>query len=189
MSEPHWPEGVTVTGSITPEYQAVLTPAALSFVAKLQRTFRSAPPANCCKSAPSGSCKIDRGELPDFLPETAHIRSDRSWHVAPIPPDLQRRHVEITGPTDRKMLINALNSGADVFMADFEDANSPTWDNLLQGHINLREAIERTIELQTPEKDISPQRQSGAAARPTARLAPQRKARAGRWSTDVGFAV
>ena len=96
--------------------------------------------------------KIDRGELPDFLPETAPIRSDRSWHVAPIPPDLQRRHVEITGPTERKMLINALNSGADVFMADFEDANSPTWDNLVQGHINLREAIERTIELQTPEK-------------------------------------
>jgi malate synthase len=89
------------------------------------------------------SCRL----LPD-----RPIRSDRSWHVAPIPADLQRRHVEITGPTDRKMLINALNSGADVFMADFEDANSPTWDNLLQGHINLREAIDRTIELRTPEK-------------------------------------
>ena len=94
-----------------------------------------------------------RVSCPIFCRRPPHIRSDRSWHVAPIPADLQRRHVEITGPTDRKMLINALNSGADVFMADFEDANSPTWDNLLQGQINLREAIERTIELQTPEKD------------------------------------
>ena len=151
MTEPHWPEGVTVTGPVTPEYQTVLTPEALSFVAKLHRTFDPRR-RELLQQRAERQLKIDRGELPDFLPETAAIRSDRSWHVAPIPPDLQRRHIEITGPTERKMLINALNSGADVFMADFEDANSPTWDNLLQGHINLREAIERTIELQTPDK-------------------------------------
>ena len=155
MIESQLPVGIAVTGPaagvITPEYQAVLTPAALSFVAKLQRAFNQRRLDLLAKRA-ERQLKIDRGELPDFLPETAHIRSDRSWHVAPIPPDLQRRHVEITGPTERKMLINALNSGADVFMADFEDANSPTWDNLLEGHINLREAIERTIELQTPDK-------------------------------------
>jgi len=151
MSEPQWPAGVTVTGPITPEYQTVLTPEGLSFVATLQRAFDPRR-RELLQMRAERQLKIDRGELPDFLPETAPIRVDRSWHVAPIPPDLQRRHVEITGPTERKMLINALNSGADVFMADFEDANSPTWDNLLQGHLNLREAIERTIELQTPEK-------------------------------------
>src|SRR5512136_441859 len=151
MTETRWPEGVTVTGPITPEYQAVLTPAALSFVARLQRAFNPRRLELLHRRAERQQ-KIDRGELPDFLPETAHIRSDRSWRVAPIPHDLQRRHVEITGPAERKMLINALNSGADVFMADFEDANSPAWDNLLQGHLNLREAIDCTIELQTPEK-------------------------------------
>jgi malate synthase len=151
MTEPRWPEGLTVAGPITPEFETVLTPAALSFVAKLHRTFDPRR-RELLQQRAERQLQIDRGELPDFLPETAGIRSDRSWHVAPIPPDLQRRHIEITGPTDRKMLINALNSGADVFMADFEDANSPTWDNLLQGHINLREAIEHTIELQTPDK-------------------------------------
>jgi malate synthase len=145
------PDGVTVTGPISPEYAGVLTPEALSFVARLQRAFNPRRLELLQKRAERQQ-KIDRGVLPDFLPETAHIRSDRSWHVAPIPPDLQRRHVEITGPTERKMLINALNSGADVFMADFEDANSPTWENMVQGHINLREAIDRTIELQAPEK-------------------------------------
>src|SRR5512135_1679906 len=151
MTEPHWPAGVIVTGPVTPEYQAVLTPAALSFVAKLQRYFNPRR-LELLRSRSERQQKIDRGMLPDFLPETAPIRLDRSWQVAPIPPDLQRRHVEITGPTERKMLINALNSGADVFMADFEDANSPTWDNMLQGHLNLREAVAGTIELRTPEK-------------------------------------
>lgn len=146
------PEGVVVTGAMTPDFDSVLTPEAFSFVARLQRTFNRRRLDLLRKRAERQSA-IDAGRLPDFLPETAHIRSDRSWHVAPIPADLQQRHVEITGPTDRKMLINALNSGADVFMADFEDANSPTWDNMIQGHINLREAIERTITLKTPEKE------------------------------------
>jgi malate synthase len=86
------------------------------------------------------------------LPETAGIRASE-WSVGSIPPDLQDRRVEITGPTDRKMMINALNSGANVFMADFEDANSPTWENLIQGHLNLRDAIDRTLSLTTPEKN------------------------------------
>ena len=145
------PDGVSVVGEMGPEYAAILTPQALSFVARLQRTFNARRLELLQKRAERQKA-IDAGQLPDFLPETAHIRSDRSWRVAPVPADLQRRHVEITGPADRKMLINALNSGADVFMADFEDANSPTWDNMVQGHLNLRDAIERTIELKTPEK-------------------------------------
>lgn len=93
---------------------------------------------------------FDRGELPDFLPETEHIRHSE-WKVAPIPADLQDRRVEITGPVDRKMIINALNSGAKVFMADFEDANSPTWENCIEGQINLRDAVRKTIEYLSPE--------------------------------------
>jgi malate synthase len=88
--------------------------------------------------------------MPSFLSETESVRRS-DWQVAAIPNDLQRRHVEITGPTERKMMINALNSGADVFMADFEDANSPTWDNMIQGHLNLRDAIERAISFKNPD--------------------------------------
>src|SRR5579864_9397306 len=94
--------------------------------------------------------QIDAGQLPDFLPETAHIR-ESEWTVAPIPKDLEDRRVEITGPVDRKMVINALNSGANVFMADFEDSNSPTWQNNIEGHINLRDAINGTIGFTSPE--------------------------------------
>src|SRR5207237_3688023 len=93
---------------------------------------------------------FDRGESLDFLTETKHIR-EGDWSCAPVPRDLQDRRVEITGPTDRKMVINALNSGAKVFMADFEDANSPTWANMVEGQINLRDAIRRTIRFTSPE--------------------------------------
>jgi malate synthase len=93
---------------------------------------------------------LDAGKLPDFLPETAHIR-EQEWKVAPIPHDLQDRRVEITGPVDRKMIINALNSGANVFMADFEDSNSPTWQNNLDGQANLRDAVRGTISYTSPE--------------------------------------
>ena len=93
---------------------------------------------------------IDAGQLPDFLPETAHIRAEE-WTVAPIPRDLLDRRVEITGPVDRKMIINALNSGASVFMADFEDSNSPTWQNNLEGQANLRDAVEGNISFTSPE--------------------------------------
>ncbi|MGH7595239.1 MAG: malate synthase A, partial [bacterium] len=95
--------------------------------------------------------ELDAGIMPDFLPATKGIRDDAAWKVAPIPADLQNRRIEITGPVERKMMINALNSGANVFMADFEDANSPTWQNMIQGHLNLRDAIERTISFTSPE--------------------------------------
>src|SRR5208282_1492645 len=99
--------------------------------------------------------RLDAGEWPTFLPETRDIRQDPGWRVGSIPADLQRRHIEITGPTDRKMLINALNSGADVFMADFEDANAPTWGNMIQGQRNVTAAIERTVTFSTPEKNYA----------------------------------
>src|SRR5205807_141717 len=94
--------------------------------------------------------QFDAGQLPDFLPETAAIR-EQSWSVAPIPSDLLDRRVEITGPVDRKMIINALNSGASVFMADFEDSNSPTWQNNLEGQQNLRDAVEGAVSFVSPD--------------------------------------
>ena len=94
--------------------------------------------------------QLDSGRLPDFLPETAQLRA-AEWTVAPIPHDLRDRRVEITGPVDRKMIINALNSGANVFMADFEDSNSPTWQNNLEGQANLCDAVEGTISFVSPE--------------------------------------
>src|SRR5204862_8339806 len=96
--------------------------------------------------------RYDGGGLPDFRSGTRAIRDDESWRVAPIPEDLTDRRVEITGPVDRKMIINALNSGANVFMADFEDANSPTWFNCIDGHVNLRDAVRRTISFDSGAK-------------------------------------
>ena len=110
--------------------------------------------------------------MPDFLPETEHIRK-AEWSVASIPADLMDRRVEITGPVDRKMIINALNSGANVFMADFEDSNSPTWTNNLDGHVNLRDAVNRTITLrQSGREELQAQRKDCHAARSSPRLAP-----------------
>ena len=116
--------------------------------------------------------EFDAGVKPDFLPETRHIR-EAEWTVAPIPADLRDRRVEITGPADRKMIINALNSGASVFMADFEDANAPTWHNMLQGQVNLRDAIRRTINFTSPEgKQYRLNEKVATSAGPAARLAP-----------------
>ncbi|HET7087074.1 MAG TPA: malate synthase A [Anaerolineae bacterium] len=145
-------DGVHVSAQITPEFAEILTPEAMRFVAKLEREFRERRHDLLNRRA-ERQAAIDAGEFPEFLVATQGIRADPAWRVAPVPDDLQKRHVEITGPTDRKMLINALNSGADVFMADFEDANSPTWDNMVRGHLNLRDAIDRTIRLVTPEKE------------------------------------
>ena len=131
-------------------------------------------------AARSARPEFDRGTLPDFLPETRAIR-DGDWTCAPIPADIVDRRVEITGPVDRKMVINALNSGANVFMADFEDANTPRWDNNLQGQINLRDAIRRRIDYTSPEgKAYRLKPQDRRALRPAARLAPAREARADR---------
>jgi malate synthase len=139
-----------VRGARLARFDEVLTPAALDFVARLHREF------NPTREALLGAryerqALFDAGELPDFLPETRHIR-ESDWRVAPVTtPDLQKRWVELTGPTDRKMLINALNSGADVYMADFEDANSPTWQNMVDGQINLVDANQGTISFENPD--------------------------------------
>ncbi|MGH1362109.1 MAG: malate synthase A [Calditrichia bacterium] len=138
------PSGVEIHGTIHQAFEEILTPDALSFIAKLHRNFNPKR-KELLQARADRQTRIDAGELPDFLAATSHIREDASWQVAPIPEDLQRRTVEITGPVDRKMVINALNSGADVFMADFEDANSPTWENQVSGQINLRDAINGTI--------------------------------------------
>jgi malate synthase len=126
-----------VTAPLTGRAGEILTPQALAFVADLHRRFDGRRKDLLAERA-LRQARFDAGELPDFLPETAEIR-DRDWRVATIPADLLDRRVEITGPTDRKMIINALNSGARVFMADFEDATSPTWDNLIEGQINLKD--------------------------------------------------
>jgi malate synthase len=143
------PAGVDVFGPAREAFGHVLTPEALDFVATLQRQLGSTR-EELLRRRTARQAEFEAGELPDFLEETAGVRSG-DWRVAPQPPDLADRRVEITGPTDRKMLINALNSGAKVFMADFEDANSPTWENMFGGQANLTEAIERTITFEGPE--------------------------------------
>jgi malate synthase len=127
--------GITLGAKSRPGYERVLTAEALAFVAALHRRFE-ATRRDLLKRRAERQKRFDAGALPDFLAETRAIR-DGSWNVAPIPADLMDRRVEITGPTDRKMVINALNSGAPVFMTDLEDSNSPTWDNMIQGQINL----------------------------------------------------
>jgi malate synthase len=137
------PLGVQVTGRLKPGYDRVLTPEALAFVVELQRKF-GAERKRLLEHRAALQRQLDQGWKPDFLAETQSVR-DGDWTVAPLPKDLLDRRVEITGPTDRKMVINALNSGANVFMADFEDANTPTWDNLIEGQANLMDAVAGTI--------------------------------------------
>jgi malate synthase len=134
---------IELQGTVDDSFDQVLTPDALEFVAELQRRFGPRR-AELLRARAHRRKRLREGETLDFLAETRAVR-EGDWKVAPPPDDLQQRWVEITGPTDRKLVINALNSGADGFMADFEDANSPTWRNMVSGHINLRDAIERTI--------------------------------------------
>jgi malate synthase len=150
MSDQQLPAGVEILEVVSPEMAEILTPEALSFVAGLQREF-SARRAELLAARAVRQEAFEAGERPDFLPETKHIREDDSWKIAPIPADLQDRRVEITGPVDRKMVINALNSGAKMFMSDFEDSNTPTWHNTIQGQINLRDAANGTISFESPE--------------------------------------
>ena len=138
------PAGVEIRAAVTPEFSAILTPQALAFVAKLARKFE-ARRRELMAARSRRQADFDAGRFPEFLPETRSIR-ESEWTVAPAPRDLQDRRVEITGPTDRKMVINALNSGANVFMADFEDSNTPTWENMIEGQINLRDAVNRAID-------------------------------------------
>jgi len=143
------PNGVEVRGATVPAADRILTRDALSFVAELARPFEGRRRELLARRG-ARQAAIDAGARPDFLPETGQIRSS-DWTVAPIPPDLLDRRVEITGPVDRKMIINALNSGANVYMADFEDSNSPTWRNNIEGQLNLCDAVRRDITFTSPD--------------------------------------
>ena len=142
-------EGIEVIAPPSSATAAVLSPDALAFITHLQREFNPTR-LDLLRRRAERQAQLDAGADFAFPPETAAQRAD-DWRVAPAPPDLNRRHVEITGPTERKMMINALNSGADVFMADFEDALSPTWDNIVQGQLNLMDAVRRTLALTAPD--------------------------------------
>jgi malate synthase len=137
-----------VTGTLTPAFEEILTPGALAFVEKLESEFGERR-KNLLIKRVNRQKEIDGGMLPHFLPETKHVRNS-DWSISPVKDDLQDRRVEITGPVDRKMIINALNSGVKVFMADFEDSNAPTWNNVLNGQINLRDANHQTISFENP---------------------------------------
>ncbi|MGB8324891.1 MAG: hypothetical protein WCE52_18175, partial [Candidatus Acidiferrum sp.] len=142
------PSGVTISAPAHPQQDRVLTPKALAFIVELQRRFNSRR-VELLTARVTRQKRLDAGEKPDFLPATSKIR-ETEWTVAPIPADLQDRRVEITGPVDRKMIINALNSGAKVFMADFEDSNTPTWSNQIEGQVNLMDAVGRTVSYSDP---------------------------------------
>jgi malate synthase len=148
--EPSPPNGVQVHAALLPGFETILTPEALELIAKLHRQFEPRRQALLQARIEHGK-RLDAGERPDFLAQTRHIR-EGDWTIASLPQDLQRRRAEITGPCDRKMVINALNSGADAYMSDFEDANSPNWRNQIEGQINLRDAIRRTISLEQKGK-------------------------------------
>ncbi|WBB68534.1 malate synthase A [Micromonospora sp. WMMD812] len=143
------PDGVEIAGPRHDRYQEILTPEALGFLAELHRAF-DARRRDLLTRRAEREAALAAGELPGFLPETRHIR-DGDWRVAPPAPGLVDRRVEITGPTDAKMTINALNSGAKVWLADHEDANTPLWENVIGGQLNLRDAIDRKLSLTSPE--------------------------------------
>ena len=140
--------GVEILAPVTAAHAEILTTEALAFLADLHRTFNGHR-KQLLAARYARQDRLDSGEKPNFLGDTKDIR-EKEWNVAALPADILDRRVEITGPVDRKMIINALNSGAKVFMADFEDSNTPTWDNLLDGHVNLRDAIRRNITFNDP---------------------------------------
>ncbi len=142
-------EKIRVQGPLDQGFEEILTHDALGFVANLTNQF-SGRLSSLLEWRSLLAARIRAGTLPDFLHETEHVR-EASWKVAPIPSDLRRRRVEITGPVERKMMINAFNSGADVFMADFEDSHSPTWKGTVQGQVNLRDAVNRRLEYVSPD--------------------------------------
>lgn len=141
-------KGIDVVGPMQSEYQQILSPEALAFVAELASRFAPGVP-QLLAGREARQAMVDAGQLPDFLPETKDIR-DGDWKILGIPEDLRDRRVEITGPVDRKMIINALNARVKVFMADFEDSLAPSWDKVVQGQINLRDAVVGTIEYTNP---------------------------------------
>src|SRR6476659_3326988 len=148
------PATVEVASAAVPHAEEVLTREALAFVADLHQRFNPTR-QRLLAARRDRQERFDAGELPDFLPETADVRVDTSWRVASAPRDLDDRRVEITGPVEPKMMINALNSGAKVFMADFEDALSPTWANVVTGQWSVREAVRHRLTFETDEKTYS----------------------------------
>ena len=148
MSNTPIAEGIVIKAPVTDVHAGILTPEALAFVQSLAQRFEPRRRELMARRE-RVQADIDAGKLPDFLPETKSVR-DADWTVAPVPADLADRRVEITGPVDRKMVINALNSGAKTYMADFEDSHSPTWAGTIDGQINLRDAVDRTITFTNP---------------------------------------
>src|SRR3954462_10325938 len=144
------PQDIQVSGRVTTEFAQILTRAAPAFVAELHRAFETRRQDLLARPA-ARQKEFDAGRRPDFLPETRQVR-ENDWKIAAQPNDMLDRRVEITGPTDRKMVINALNCGASTFMADFEDANCPTWHNMIDGQLNLRDAVLRTITFESAGK-------------------------------------
>jgi malate synthase len=149
MTTTRFPDGVEITGPIPAAYSEILTPEAIAFFARLAHKFEARRQELMAQRVVR-QAEFDAGKLPDFLAATKSVR-DGDWTIGPVPADLQDRRVEITGPTDRKMVINALNCGANVFMADFEDSNAPTWSNMIEGQLNMRDAIRRSVTFQSPE--------------------------------------
>jgi malate synthase len=149
MAALNLPAGVLIDGEIKPGFEKVLTKEAVAFIADLQRRFNGRREELLALRVERQK-RLDAGEKPDFRPETAKIR-ESDWTVAPLPQDILDRRVEITGPVDRKMIINALNCGANVFMADFEDASTPTWDNMVEGQLNLADTVRRQVDYLDPQ--------------------------------------
>jgi malate synthase len=149
MTATRYPEGIEILAPVPAAYSEILSPQAMAFVAKLARKFETRR-RDLMAQRVVRQAQFDAGKLPDFLPSTKSVR-DGNWTIGSVPADLQDRRVEITGPTDRKMVINALNCGANVFMADFEDSNAPTWSNMIEGQLNMRDAIRRSVTYQSPE--------------------------------------
>ncbi len=141
---------IDIRGEREPGFEEILTPAALDFLKALDGEFAAGRVA-LLDTRRARRARFASGQLPGFLPETAAVRADPTWRVAPPAPGLVDRRVEITGPTDRKMTINALNSGAKVWLADFEDASSPTWHNAISGQLNRRDALDRRIDFTSPD--------------------------------------
>ena len=145
-------QGVAILGAVQQEHKKILTPEALVFLALLHRSFNGTRKALLDRRI-QRQAEIDRGMLPDFLPETRHIRENPTWKGASPAPGLVDRRVEITGPTDRKMVVNALNSDVWTYMADFEDSSAPTWDNMISGQVNLYDAVRRQVDFKQGAKE------------------------------------
>ncbi|KAI0850845.1 malate synthase, glyoxysomal [Daldinia vernicosa] len=145
-------QGVSISGAVQPEHKKILTPQALAFLALLHRSFNGTR-KTLLERRVARQAEIDKGNLPDFLPETRHIRENPTWKGAPPAPGLVDRRVEITGPTDRKMVVNALNSDVWTYMADFEDSSAPTWDNMINGQVNLYDAVRRQVDFKQGAKE------------------------------------